>query len=78
MKTRIKDLPEHGAISFSFQYTEFKKPLEHQWHFVGGAAHPVRWASAWRRNQARACFTHRRSVQAALADLERLGLLPTI
>lgn len=69
MKTRIRDL---GPAAFSFQYTEFKRPLPHQWHFVGGDAAPASWPSAWRRDQARRCFTNRRSVQAALADLQRL------
>jgi hypothetical protein len=72
MKTRIKDLP----AGFSFEYTEFKRPLPQQWHFVGGEAAPATWPSAWKRDQARGCFTHRHSVGAALDDLKRQRLLP--
>ena len=73
MQTRIKDLPGEG---FSFQYTEHKHPLPHHWHFVGGEVTPVTWPSAWKRDQARACFTRRRTVERALADLARAGLNP--
>ena len=76
MKTRIRDL----ADGFSFEYAEprAKHPLPHQWHPVltDGAA-MARWPSAWTRDQARACFTNRRSVEAAMADLRSRRLLPS-
>ncbi|WP_290906321.1 hypothetical protein [Aquabacterium sp.] len=72
MKTRISDLPRLG---WSFQYTEVKHPLPRDWHFVGGDAAPAAWPTSAQRDRARACFTRRRSVSAALADLKRGGLL---
>ncbi len=74
MKTRIADL---GPGRFSFEYCEFKHPLPHQWHRVGGQAAPAAWPSACKRDQARACFTNRRSVAAAMADLKALRLPPS-
>lgn len=74
MKTRIADM---AGLGFSFQYAEEKHPLPHQWHRVGGNANPASWPSAWKRDQARACFTNRRSVEAAMADLTRLRLPTT-
>lgn len=70
MKTRIKDVAGAG---FSFQYAEGKRPGPHDWHFVGGFS-IVTWPTAEKRDRARACFTGRRSVAAALADLNRLNL----
>lgn len=73
MKTRINDV----GGRWSFQYTEVRKyPTVRDWHFVGGDAAPVTWPTAAQRDRARACFTHRRTVAAALADLKREGLLP--
>ncbi len=71
MKTRINDV--FGR--WGFQYTEVKRPLSRDWHFVGGDAAPATWRTSAERDRARACFTNRRSVQAALADLKRGGLL---
>jgi hypothetical protein len=72
MKTRITDIPGAG---FSFQYAEGKRPQPHDWHFVGGFNIKT-WRTAEQRDRARACFSHRRSVQAALADVKKAGLLP--
>jgi hypothetical protein len=71
MKTRIKDIPGAG---FSFQYAEGKRLQPHDWHFVGGF-NIKSWRTAGERDRARACFTSRRSVVAALADMKRAGLL---
>jgi hypothetical protein len=73
MKTRISDLPCRG---WSFQYTEAKRPLPRDWHFVGGDAAPAAWETSADRDRARACFTHRRTVAAALEDLKRARLMP--
>jgi hypothetical protein len=72
MKTRIKDF----GGRFSFEYTEAKRPMPRDWHIVGGDAAPAAWQTAAERDRARACFTHRKSVRAALEDLKREGLLP--
>lgn len=72
MKTRIKDV---AGVGFSFQYAQGKRPGPHDWHFVGGFIFAT-WPTAAKRDRARACFTRRRSLQAALADLKREGLLP--
>jgi len=72
MKTRIKDIPGRG---FGFQYTEARNhATERDWHSVGGDASPATWVTADQRDRARACFTNRRSVSAALADIKRAGL----
>ena len=73
MKTRIKDVPGGG---FSFQYAQGKRPQPHDWHFVGGF-HITTWRTADQRDRARACFTSRRSVEAAMADLKARSLIPS-
>lgn len=87
MKTRSVDI---GPGAFSFQYTDAKHPLPQQWLFLGIAADGsvianalwadalgrASWPSAWKRDLARDCFTHRRSFQVALEDLKRGRLLP--
>lgn len=72
MRTRVYYLRGAG---FSFQYTEQKHPGARDWRCVGGDDTPVIWPTAATRDQARACFTNRRSVEAALADLRARGLL---
>lgn len=76
MRTRIKDL---GPGRFSFQYTLAKhpNPIDGVWHHVSDGTDPVAWPSAARRDRARQCFTHRKSVDAAMADLRAACLLPT-
>ncbi len=71
MKTRIKAVPGGG---FTFQYAEGKRPQQHDWHFVGGSNIKV-WRTTAQRDRARACFRQRRTVERALEDLKRAGLL---
>lgn len=83
MKTRIRDMAD-GSYSFEYATPKVKNPLPHQWHPVlvtsTYGVEPVQsvatWPNAAKRDQARACFTHRRSVEAAMADLRRARLLP--
>ncbi len=72
MKTRVNDLP----TGFSFEYSEVRHPLPRDWHAVGGDASSAAWSTAQQRDRARACFTHRRTVAAAFADLRAAGLVP--
>ena len=67
MRTRVADLPG----GFSFQYNDDRKG-HGTWHFVGGPVNPTAWPTVRQRDEARACFTTRRSVAAALADLAKL------
>jgi hypothetical protein len=71
MKTRIKDFDGR----FSFEYTEVRRyPTPRDWHTVGGDTTPASWATPELRDRARACFTYRRSVGPAIADLHRARL----
>ena len=78
MKTRIKDFLDTGTEPwtpvYSFQYAEGKRPTEADWKYVNAAGAPATWPTQAARDQARAFFTSRRSVQAAMADLPRAGL----
>ncbi|MCD6663480.1 MAG: hypothetical protein LT082_08780 [Comamonas sp.] len=67
MKTRSRTFPQ----GFGFEYQE-PGVWPARWRAVGGDLSPRTWPAAAQRDSARACFTHRRSVPAALADLERL------
>lgn len=67
MKTRVRD----SSFGFGFEYAEAGQWPE-QWRAVGGGAVPLAWPTAAARDRARACFSRRRSVQAALADLALL------
>lgn len=79
MRTRIQDI-QHPlgqeaapSVGYSFQYTGVRYPnvLPHQWLNVGAW-----WSSPARRDQARRCFTRRKSLAAAMEDLRRLNLFP--
>ena len=64
MKTRPLNLPQ----GFGFEYAEPGSwPV--RWRTLGGHNAPRTWPTAKQRDQARACFSRRRSVERALDDL---------
>lgn len=67
MRTRNIDNPG----SYGFEYRDpgrYYKP----WSSVGGQVAPRTWSTTAERDAARACFTQRRSVGAAMSDLKAL------
>lgn len=80
MKTRIADFLDTGTDPwspvYSFQYAEEKRPCAGDWRYVNNEGAPATWPAQQQRDRARACFTSRRSVEAAMADLKRFGLVP--
>jgi hypothetical protein len=72
MKTRIKNI---SSVAFSFQYAQGKRPGPRDWRFVGGF-NIKSWPTLAQRDRARAMFSGRRTVEAAIADLKASGLLP--
>ena len=72
LKTRKFDFfnAETFAPEFSFQYHE-GEIIRHGWCYVwrdpDGKA--MRWSTEAQRDAARACFTHRKTVAAAMRDL---------
>lgn len=77
MKTRTSDFLDTEAMApaYSFQYAEGKRPAASDWRYVNAGGVPATWPTKAKRDRARARFTTRRSVDAALADLRRDGLL---
>ena len=80
MKTRIKDFLDTGTDpwtpAYSFQYSEAKRPTSGDWKYVNVRGEPATWKKKVDRDYARACFSHRRTAESALADLRRAALIP--
>lgn len=83
MKTRAKDFLDTStdpwSPAYSFQYAEGKRPTAADWRYVKSPAAlgaPATWPTQEQRDRARACFTTRRSIDAAMTDLKAQGLVP--
>jgi hypothetical protein len=75
MKTRVKDFLDatKHVPAYCFQYIDPIAP-ERGWTYPAVNGNLLTWSTTSRRDRARSCFTHRRSVGAALGDLKRARL----